>query len=177
VFYAAGMTNQAVWIEIQAGYRLPCPADCEKEVYDRMMHCWKDNPHERPTFRGLTTFFRKKSFAHGTIAPYEIAPPRLRGVTATLVEENSSRSAALIAEAVQEGKTGKKDKKKKKKEAEDKKGKKDKKARKNVLPFFNKHQEQPQSPTTQLPRLASYVDCAGKVRERGREGARGRERE
>jgi serine/threonine protein kinase len=153
-----GKTNQNVWIDIQSGYRLPCPAGCEKEVYDRMMHCWKDNPHERPTFRGLTIFFRKKSFAHGTIAPYEIAPILLRGATAALLEESSSRSAALIAEAVREANLGREGG-----NGHHIKGKKGKdkgapKAKSNIP------SRQPETAPVPWPHArASYVDLTGKV--------------
>jgi hypothetical protein len=111
------MSNQKVWVEVQNGYRLPCPTDCEKEIHHRMMACWKENPHERSTFRGLTTYFRNRSFALGTIEHYELASTELRGKMASFAEENSSRAATLIADAVKEGKRnvsgdGKKKKKK-----------------------------------------------------------------
>ena len=32
-----GLTNNRVWVEVTAGYRLPCPEGCEKEVHDRML--------------------------------------------------------------------------------------------------------------------------------------------
>jgi hypothetical protein len=98
------MSNQKVWVEVQNGYRLPCPADCEKEIHDRMLACWKENPRERAGFRGLTAYFRNRSFALGTIEPYELAPTRLRGKLGSMAEENTSRAATLIAEAVKEGK-------------------------------------------------------------------------
>ena len=32
-----GMNNNKVWVEVAAGYRLPCPEDCPKEIHDRML--------------------------------------------------------------------------------------------------------------------------------------------
>jgi hypothetical protein len=93
------MSNQKVWVEVQNGYRLPCPADCEKEIHNRMVACWRENPHERAGFRGLTTYFRNRSFALGTIQPYELAPAQLRG---KVTDEHASRAANLIAAAVKE---------------------------------------------------------------------------
>jgi hypothetical protein len=98
------MSNQKVWMEVQSGYRLPCPSECEKEIHDRMMSCWKENSHERPSFRGLAMYFRNRSVAIGTMATYEIAPAALRGRMASMADENTSRAASLIADAVKEGK-------------------------------------------------------------------------
>jgi hypothetical protein len=102
------MHNQRVWSEVVSGYRLPCPSGCEKEIHDRMMTCWRENPHERPTFRGLATFFRSRSFALGTLAQYELAAAHMSSRMASRVEENSARATSLIAAAVKEGKQKKK---------------------------------------------------------------------
>jgi hypothetical protein len=75
-----------------------------------MMTCWRENPHERPTFRGLATFFRSRSFALGTLAQYELAAAHMSSRMASRVEENSARAASLIADAVKEGKQKKKHK-------------------------------------------------------------------
>ena len=52
------MDNRRVWVEVLAGYRLPCPPGCPQEVHAIMMQCWQD-PHERPTFETLRVAFRK----------------------------------------------------------------------------------------------------------------------
>ena len=54
-----GMTNQKVWVEVAAGYRLSCPSGCMSAVHGVMMQCWKANAHERPTFTYLRKFFEK----------------------------------------------------------------------------------------------------------------------
>jgi hypothetical protein len=98
------MSNQKVWVEVQNGYRLPCPAGCEKEIHDRMMACWRESPRERATFRGLTTYFRNRSFALGTIGTYEIAPTELGSKVASRLNSNTDRAAELISTAVKQGK-------------------------------------------------------------------------
>jgi hypothetical protein len=70
----SGMDNRKVWMEITSGYRLPCPAGCEQEIYQRMLACWKTNPHERASFRLLCQFFRNRSFALSTLPFYELPP-------------------------------------------------------------------------------------------------------
>jgi hypothetical protein len=100
------MSNQKVWVEVQNGYRLSCPAGCEKEIHNRMLACWKENPRERATFRGLTMYFRNLSFALGTIGPYEIAPVDFGGKLASRLNSNTDRAAELISGIVK-GKHGK----------------------------------------------------------------------
>ena len=36
-----GFSNQKVWVEVLAGYRLPCPEGCPQNVHDTMLQCWK----------------------------------------------------------------------------------------------------------------------------------------
>jgi len=48
------MANDMVIIRVTAGYRLPRPADCPKDVYNKlMMRCWNADPTLRPTFAAL----------------------------------------------------------------------------------------------------------------------------
>ncbi len=49
----ADMSNQKMWVEVEAGYRLPCPADCPPTVHELMLSCWHADPHERPAFAYL----------------------------------------------------------------------------------------------------------------------------
>lgn len=42
-----------------SGYRLPQPEGCSDELYKVMLHCWKKDAHERPTFFDLSLFFRQ----------------------------------------------------------------------------------------------------------------------
>ncbi len=47
-------------MQVTNGYRLPKPEGCQKDVYDVMFNCWKEDSHDRPTFLEMATFFRKK---------------------------------------------------------------------------------------------------------------------
>uniref|UniRef100_A0A671PYH6 Fyn-related Src family tyrosine kinase n=1 Tax=Sinocyclocheilus anshuiensis TaxID=1608454 RepID=A0A671PYH6_9TELE len=38
---------------LSKGYRMPCPLNCPKYLYDIMSVCWKDSPADRPTFEAL----------------------------------------------------------------------------------------------------------------------------
>jgi hypothetical protein len=63
---------------------------------------WRENPHERPPFRGLATFFREKSFSGGVLERYEIAkiePPKR---FAKKLEEDSAAAAAVINDALRD---------------------------------------------------------------------------
>lgn len=55
----AGMHNKEVIEQVQKGYRIPRPTncDCPEEVYRIMLDCWHSDPDKRPTFEFLTTFF------------------------------------------------------------------------------------------------------------------------
>lgn len=48
-----GMSNQKVWVEVLAGYRLSQPAGCPDDVYKLMTECWDMNPHNRPVFSSM----------------------------------------------------------------------------------------------------------------------------
>uniref|UniRef100_A0A673KGR1 Tyrosine-protein kinase n=1 Tax=Sinocyclocheilus rhinocerous TaxID=307959 RepID=A0A673KGR1_9TELE len=47
------MTNFQVVQQLPKGYRMPCPLNCPKYLYDIMSECWKDSPADRPTFETL----------------------------------------------------------------------------------------------------------------------------
>ena len=54
-----GMTNRAVIMQIQRGYRMPKPTnhympDC---VYNLMLQCWDKMSEKRPTFEHLSSYF------------------------------------------------------------------------------------------------------------------------
>jgi hypothetical protein len=46
--YEDMLNNQQVWVQVVAGYRLPCPLNCPKAAHDIMMECWRSDPKERP---------------------------------------------------------------------------------------------------------------------------------
>ncbi|XP_062858617.1 tyrosine-protein kinase SRK2 [Trichomycterus rosablanca] len=46
-------TNLQVVHQLRSGYRMPCPSNCPKRVYEVMRDCWKDSPYDRPTFETL----------------------------------------------------------------------------------------------------------------------------
>lgn len=47
------MSNIQVTQRITTGYRMPCPPNCPKLLYDIMLECWKESDQERPTFETL----------------------------------------------------------------------------------------------------------------------------
>nr|XP_046147366.1 tyrosine-protein kinase SRK2-like [Oncorhynchus gorbuscha] len=49
----ATMTNYQVVQRVPTGYRMPCPPNCPKVMYEIMSDCWKDNENDRPTFETL----------------------------------------------------------------------------------------------------------------------------
>ena len=48
-----GMTNAEVLEKLSQGYRMGCPINCPKELYDIMLDCWREEPANRPTFESL----------------------------------------------------------------------------------------------------------------------------
>nr|XP_054764447.1 angiopoietin-1 receptor-like [Lytechinus pictus] len=50
-----GMTCAELYERLPLGYRMVKPLNCEDEVYNIMRHCWRDRPHDRPTFDQLYT--------------------------------------------------------------------------------------------------------------------------
>ncbi|XP_033101097.1 tyrosine-protein kinase receptor Tie-1-like [Anneissia japonica] len=48
-----GMTCAELYDKLPTGYRMQKPLNCENEIYEIMQHCWRDRPHERPTFGQL----------------------------------------------------------------------------------------------------------------------------
>ena len=53
-----GWSNQKVWVEVAAGYRLPQPNACRDDIFQHMLSCWNESQDERPTFREAAEFFR-----------------------------------------------------------------------------------------------------------------------
>lgn len=47
------MTNFQVVQKLAEGFRMQCPANCPKVLYDIMKDCWKENEQDRPTFETL----------------------------------------------------------------------------------------------------------------------------
>ncbi|XP_006639677.2 protein-tyrosine kinase 6 [Lepisosteus oculatus] len=45
--------NNEVYKLITSGYRMPCPENCPKSVYNVMLSCWRDSPEDRPPFSFL----------------------------------------------------------------------------------------------------------------------------
>lgn len=50
---SAGMTNAEVLTQVEHGYRMPMPPNCEQRLYDIMLECWHKDPMRRPTFETL----------------------------------------------------------------------------------------------------------------------------
>ena len=55
-----GMTNQKVWTNVMAGYRLPQPYGCPDAIYDLMSQCWFVCSH-RPEFKVIARTLRRLS--------------------------------------------------------------------------------------------------------------------
>lgn len=47
------MSNYQVVQKIPQGYRMTCPPNCPKVMYDIMIDCWKEDEQDRPTFETL----------------------------------------------------------------------------------------------------------------------------
>lgn len=45
-----GLKNWEVSAKVVSGYRMPRPDNCPKQLYETMLHCWKQDPRERPSF-------------------------------------------------------------------------------------------------------------------------------
>ena len=73
-----GKSNLQVWVEVAAGYRLPRPESCPQTVYAMMTRCWAEDPHERPTFTALRTFF-EDYYSALTGRPYSSTQDSLEG--------------------------------------------------------------------------------------------------
>ncbi|XP_055918969.1 uncharacterized protein LOC129951006 [Eupeodes corollae] len=48
-----GMTNAEVLTQVEHGYRMPVPPNCESRLYEIMLECWHKDPMRRPTFETL----------------------------------------------------------------------------------------------------------------------------
>ncbi|XP_063702466.1 tyrosine-protein kinase Src42A [Culicoides brevitarsis] len=48
-----GMTNAEVLSQVEHGYRMPCPQNCNAALYEIMLECWHKDPMRRPTFETL----------------------------------------------------------------------------------------------------------------------------
>lgn len=51
--FPAGMTNAEVLTQVEHGYRMPMPPNCEQRLYEIMLECWHKDPMRRPTFETL----------------------------------------------------------------------------------------------------------------------------
>ncbi|KAG5896414.1 hypothetical protein JTB14_022497 [Gonioctena quinquepunctata] len=50
-----GQQQQILLMALEGGARFPCPPNCPKSVYIRIIYpCWNADPHERPLFSQLT---------------------------------------------------------------------------------------------------------------------------
>ncbi|XP_069751169.1 proto-oncogene tyrosine-protein kinase LCK-like isoform X2 [Narcine bancroftii] len=67
-----GMTNPEVIQNLERGYRMPAPENCTEELYEVMMHCWRENPDDRPTFEYLQSIL--EDFFTATESQYQQQP-------------------------------------------------------------------------------------------------------
>ncbi|XP_038048455.1 tyrosine-protein kinase receptor Tie-1-like [Patiria miniata] len=59
-----GMSCAELYERLPLGYRMEAPLNCDEEVYNIMRHCWRDRPHDRPTFEQLNIALTKLADAH-----------------------------------------------------------------------------------------------------------------
>ncbi len=79
----AEWTNEQVWVQVAAGYRLPKPSGCPDYCYPSMQQCWNAQQEHRPSFTALTVQFRKwyevctgeSAEGYETIVPSAPLPP------------------------------------------------------------------------------------------------------
>ena len=92
-----GMTNQKVWVSVASGYRLPCPDTCSASVHGIMTHCWAADPHDRPEFATLLTFFRPKQEG---LAPAMVkSGSKAATVTTTTTTTTTTKPTMTVADA------------------------------------------------------------------------------
>ncbi|KAK2883755.1 hypothetical protein QQF64_016518 [Cirrhinus molitorella] len=65
------MTNFQVMQQLPKGYRMSCPPNCPKYLYDIMSECWKGPPADRPTFETLQ--WKLEEFFDMDISSYDDA--------------------------------------------------------------------------------------------------------
>lgn len=65
------MTNYQVVQKIPQGFRMSCPPNCPKVMYDIMMDCWKQKAQDRPTFETLQ--WKLEDFFDLDVASYDDA--------------------------------------------------------------------------------------------------------
>ncbi|XP_020384113.1 protein-tyrosine kinase 6-like isoform X2 [Rhincodon typus] len=48
-----GMNNQEVVSMVSKDYRMPCPDECPRKLYEIMLRCWNSRAQNRPSFKAL----------------------------------------------------------------------------------------------------------------------------
>ncbi|XP_071837031.1 tyrosine-protein kinase receptor Tie-1-like isoform X2 [Apostichopus japonicus] len=48
-----GITCAELYEKLPIGYRMDKPLGCDDDIYNIMRHCWRDRPHDRPSFEQL----------------------------------------------------------------------------------------------------------------------------
>ncbi|XP_071953353.1 angiopoietin-1 receptor-like [Antedon mediterranea] len=69
-----GMTCAELYDKLPTGYRMQKPLNCDDEIYDIMKHCWRDRPHERPTFAQLYIALNRLVQAHKPYVNVDMHP-------------------------------------------------------------------------------------------------------
>ncbi|KAI7799925.1 tyrosine-protein kinase SRK2 [Triplophysa rosa] len=65
------LTNYQVVKKLTTGYRMSCPPNCQKYLYEIMSDCWKEVPADRPTFETLQ--WKLEDFFEADISSYDDA--------------------------------------------------------------------------------------------------------
>lgn len=106
---------------------------------------WKADPHDRANFRNLCQYFRQRSFAFGTLQPYELPPL----VESRFVKSKSKNASKVVREAVKGAKPPKKNKRPSQVSA--------------VTPIFSVDARESDFATASPPVSRAYIDLMGEV--------------
>lgn len=59
-------------MQVQRGYRMPCPENCPRELYDVMQTCWRGKAEDRPTFEYMQSVL--EDYTTATEGQYQHQP-------------------------------------------------------------------------------------------------------
>ncbi|XP_051501475.1 tyrosine-protein kinase SRK2 [Myxocyprinus asiaticus] len=65
------LTNYQVVQKLHTGYRMSCPLNCPKHLYEIMCDCWREVPADRPTFETLQ--WKLEDFFEPDVSSYDDA--------------------------------------------------------------------------------------------------------
>ncbi|XP_038066655.1 angiopoietin-1 receptor-like [Patiria miniata] len=60
----SGITSASLATRFENGYRMPKPSNCDSEMYELMLQCWKEDPKDRPPFKRLASVLGTMAHSH-----------------------------------------------------------------------------------------------------------------